>query len=364
MVLKINRHHPSAWRNLDDFQLSVGDSKVVLENIGTAEQNMLALLYRGVADAQYPALAASIGLEPKSAALLIDRLEPLLERPREGASARKAPSLDQPFIDAAIAEITRSSLDYKTDGQQILRQRQTRVVHVDSLGKAGLGLVRGLVEAGIGKVISHDNRPVQARDLGADGYELDQLGSSRFLATNQILGRAPKQSRLANGNRMSQGSLAAIDAAVLISQQVIEPRRYANWQNRDVAHLAITFGVDEVLVSPVIMPGSSPCLLCFDLSRAKVDDSWPVVSMQLVKSPLRFDDVASRFFANGLAIRQLLSVLDRTLIEPDLAAFSRGYRLDLTSQKVTELSWPKLSSCSCSGAANSRTLTLLAHDST
>jgi len=351
MVLKINRHHPSAWRNVDDLQLSLGQSRVILENIGTAEQNMLAMLYRGVADAQYSTLADSVGLEPAAAASLIERLEPLLERPREHVFDRKASSLNQPYVDAAIAEITRASLDHQTDGQHVLRQRQNRVVHVDSLGKAGLGLVRGLVEAGIGKVISHDNRQVQATDLGADGYELDQLGSSRFLATNQILSRAPKQSRLANGNRMSPNSLSAIDAAVLISQQVIEPRRYANWQNRRVAHLAITFGLDEVLISPVIMPGNSPCLLCFDLSRAKVDESWPVVSMQLVKSQLRFDDVASRFLANGLAIRQLLSVLDRSLIEPHLAAFSRGYRLDLVSQKVSELSWPKQANCSCFSAA-------------
>jgi hypothetical protein len=359
MVLKINRHHPSAWRNLEDLQVSIGTSRVILENVSVPEQNMVALLYRGVADGQYQTLAEAVGLEPQAATDLIRRLEPLLEKSPKAAPVRKLPALSESYVDSAIAEITRAALEQQADGIDVLRLRQSRVVHVDSLSKAGLGLVRGLVEAGVGKVISHDNRRVQARDLGADGYDESQLGTSRYLAANQILQRAPKQSRLANGNRMSINALSAIDAAVLISQQVIEPRRYLNWQNRHVPHVAITFALDEILVSPMIMPGNSPCLLCLELNRSKVDESWPALSVQLARSDLRFDDVSSRMFANGLAIRQVLSVLDRNFVEPNLPAFTRGYRFDFSTQRVSELAWPKLPSCSCSASGASESVTVL-----
>lgn len=359
MVLKINRNHPSAWRTVDDLQLSTGSSRVVLENISVPEQNLLALLYRGVADAQFDALAEATAIDSRAAYDLLERVGSLLEKPAPRASSSKAPALDAAFADSAFSEIVRAGLDHQTNGAEVLRQRQSRVVHIDSLGKTGLTLVRGLAAAGIGKLVSHDNRVVNASDLGVDGFESNQLGTSRFLATNQLLERAPKQGRLANGNRMSANSINRLDAALIIAQQVIDPRRYASWQNRNVPHLAITFSVTEVLISPVVIPGSSPCLMCFELNRAQADESWPALAPQLAKSALRFDDVASRWFASGLAIRQLLSVLDRSIVEPGLPAFDRGYRLDLVDQRISELNWPRLPSCQCSSAANAKTLTVL-----
>jgi hypothetical protein len=51
--------------------------------------------------------------------------------------------------------------------------------------------------------------------------------------------------------------------ALVVGHLALRPTTYSRWLNRDVNHLAITFNLDCVEVSPVVIPGVTPCLNCF-----------------------------------------------------------------------------------------------------
>ena len=352
MVLKISAAKPALWRNTQDIQIGTGNSALVLSNISRPEQNLLALLYKGIANDQLDAVAAQSGLAAHGAANLIERLEPvLMNEPVAASKHEQKIEVQHPrFYENAFTELAQAELENTTDGVAVLRARASRSVHVDSLGKAGLMLARGLAASGVGRVVSHDSRQIAAADIGADGYEEAHFGQSRLVASGEIIGRVQSQTRLSNGHRMSSATLNNLDCAVLIAQQVIAPARYAIWQQKHIPYLAITFGQNSIDVSPIIVPGISPCLNCLAYQRIDEDSSWTALATQLIRSPLRFDDASSRLFATGLALRSILQQLDRGAGSMSLLRQSRGFSLDLQQQRVVELDWNATQRCDCQSA--------------
>jgi hypothetical protein len=254
------------------------------------------------------------------------------------------------FYENAFSEIARAELDNQTDGVSVLRARASKSVHIDSLGKSGLLLARGLAASGVGRIVSHDNREVSATDISTDGFDQSHLGQPRLGASAEIVGRSQSQSRVSNGHRMSHASLSNLDCAVLIAQQVVAPGRYALWQQKHIPYLAITFSERAIEVSPVIIPGISACLNCLAYERINSDSAWTALATQLIRSPLRFDDSASRLFASGLALRSILQHLDHAVGSHGNLKQSRGFRLDLTQQLVSELAWNANERCDCQPA--------------
>jgi hypothetical protein len=342
-MLRINPHQTALWRDLNSLQIGSGNERVIFNSLNPAQERLIAALYRGIADQQLPLLMDQLGVESQVGQQLVDSLGPLLLK---DTPPLKTP-LSEEFVAGAFAEIIRASLLNSSDGATVLMDRKFRTVHVDDLSGAGLALTLGLASAGIGRVVSHDQSKVEPSDLGPSAYPSQLLGKSKIEALKALLASSPNQMSVIAGHKLSDRNLEAIDCAVIVAHQAIEPRRYVQWLNRDVPHLALTFEVDQASVSPLIVPGRGPCLFCLEEARIHQDPSWPIVASQLVTSKERLDDSASRLFCAGLAIQKILAQVDNGGEFKQTARELTGYRLELKSGTITEYNWPEHEACSC-----------------
>jgi hypothetical protein len=342
-MLRINPHQSALWRDLNSLQIGLGEQRVIFNSLTPAQERLIAALYRGIADKQLPRLMDDLGVDANIGQSLVEALEPLLLK---NTMPLKQP-LTEDFVAGAFAEIIRASLLNSSDGATVLMERKFRTVHIDDLGGAGLALALGLASAGIGRLVSHDQSSVEPQDLGPSAYPSQMLGKPKFEAIRALLASSPNQMSVVPGHKLTARNLESIDLAVIVAQQVIEPRRYVQWLNRDVPHLALVFEADRASVSPLVVPGRGPCLFCLEQARVSEDSSWPVVASQLVTSRKRLDDSASRLFCAGLAIQKILAQLD------DVGGFKQthkelsGYQLELDSGAITEFNWAEHESCSC-----------------
>jgi hypothetical protein len=342
-MLKINPNQTPLWRDLKSLQIGAGQNKVIFNSLSPAQERLIAALYRGIADKQLPNILNDLGLPDRDGERFVNALGPLL---LETTAPAVAP-LSEDFIAGAFAEIIRASLIRSADGATVLLERGLRTVHIDDLSGAGLMLTLGLAAAGVGRVVTHDQSKVETRDLGPNAYPSQLLGKPKIEAVRALLASSPNPMKMVAGHKLTPRNLESIDCAALIAQQAIEPRRYVQWLNRDVPHLALTFDSDHASVSPLIVPGRGPCLFCLEQARIEADPAWPVVLSQLVTNTNRLDDAASRLFCSGLAVQKILTHLD------DCGGFQQtkqelvGYQLDHSTGSVTEFTWGEHSACSC-----------------
>jgi hypothetical protein len=349
MVLQINPAQIALWRSPDHLQIGVGKTSVSIPDLSIAQQRLIALLYRGIADEALQESGRRAGLDTASQNHLLALIEPLLLR--KSPSSKALPALSNDFVSTALAELSRASLINNADGEEVLILRSIRSVHVESLSKTGLMLVRGLVQSGVKTIISHDNHPVTNSDLGSLGYPLSYLGHSRFEAANKILSRSPTGARLISGVALAMEKLESIDCAVLIGHHAIEPRRYARWLNRRVPHLAITFGTDFTDVSALVAPGITPCLFCREIARTKADPQWPILASQLTATNQHFDDSVSQLFAVAISLEKILRQIDFAIGFEVRTPQDYSVTLNHDSSLVTQSSWDSDSQCECKSAS-------------
>ena len=343
--MRINPNQQPLWRNPFEMQIGTGANAVALGKLSAAQERLIAALYKGIADQQLPAVTAQLGLskaETNSVLAAVDEF--ILAEP---PALDKKIKLADDFIAGAFAEIIRGSLLHSVDGEQVLIGRAGRSVHIEDLGRAGLQIALGLAAAGIGQLISHDDQKVDSGNLGPTGYPSQLAGHPRVDALRSILAASPNKAMVSTGKKISTSKLQKVDCAVLISQQVTQPQKYASWMNNDIPHIAVTFDADGVSVSPMIIPGQSACLFCLEKMRTVKDENWPVIATQLIASNKRFDDAASQLFAAGIVVQKILARADRVagfeLTEENLS----GFNLELKTGKVTEYNWPQQSQCEC-----------------
>lgn len=342
-MLRINPHQTALWRDLNSLQIGSGQKRVIFDSLSPAQERLIAALYRGIADKQLPQLLNDLGVEPEDGNHLVDSLQPLfLQNTKPMKSA-----LSEEFVAGAFAEIIRASLLNSADGATVLMERKFRTVHIDDLSAPGLALTLGLASAGVGRVVTHDQSFVQEKDLGPSGYPTQLLGRTKVDAVRALLASSPNQMGVIQGHKLTARNLEAIDCAAIIAHEAIEPRRYVQWLNRDVPHLALSFEVDHASVSPLIVPGRGPCLFCLEQARVNLDPSWPVIASQLITTKERLDDSASRLFCAGVAIQKILGHLDFVGAFGQTEKELVGYRLNLASGTIAEFRWTEHEACSC-----------------
>ena len=342
-MLRINPHQAALWRDLNSLQIGSGQQRVIFNSLNPAQERLIAALYRGIADKQLPQILNDLGVTPDDGKHLVDSLQPLLLKNTKPTKT----SLSEDFVAGAFAEIIRASLLNSADGATVLMERKFRTVHVDNLSAPGLALTLGLASAGVGRVVTHDQSLVEANDLGPSGYPTQLLGKTKVEAVRALLASSPNQMGVVPGHKLTARNLEAIDCAAIIAHEAIEPRRYVQWLNRDVPHLALSFEVDHASVSPLIVPGRGPCLFCLEQARVKQDPSWPVLASQLVTTKDRLDDSSSRLFCAGVAIQKILAQLDSVGDFRQTDKELVGYRLHQSSGTISEFRWPEHEACSC-----------------
>ena len=146
---------------------------------------------------------------------------------------------------------------------------------------------------------------------------------------------------------LSDKQVDNIDFAILISQNAVSPAEYRSWLGRSISHISIVFDSDGVTVSPVIESSKTPCLSCFHEGETARDQHWPAIASQLLFSNQKCDDSASQLFAAGISTQRALQYIDGQRGFKIEDSNRTGYRLSMTSGKVTEFFWQFDESCSC-----------------
>ena len=349
MVIRLNPQEQSVWHDTRTLQIGLGRKRAVIGQITPAQERLIAALYQGIADQHLHDFAAGLGLKQSETQTVLEALGPLLETPVETNGKAKPPLISADYVQSAFAEIIRASLNTGSDGERVLAMRGLRKVFIDDLAGAGLTLALGLAAAGVGKIFTTDNSSVQVENLGPSGYVQQLLGRPKIDAVNSLLAASPNQSEAILIDENVSRNFDAVDCAILIGQQVIQPKRYARWLNRDIPHLAITFSSHRVFISPMILASQSACLLCLEHFKANEDSRWPIIASQLIGRKQKFDDAASSMFGAGLALQKCLATLDAWAGFQIESKNSTGYELDLETGEVTAVTWPVADGCDCQG---------------
>lgn len=339
MVLKINPAHFPLWRNTERLQIGEGDSALVIDRVSASQERLINLLYRGIADDSFKTISASVGQTTEESQSLLKRLAPVL---LSGASGTKN-ELSSDYIDQAFAEIIRASFRSGTDGLAIVNHRASLAVQLMDGDGASLLLALGLASSGLGAIYCADGSPVTRADVGPLGYSIDELGSSRWSALARRLESGPHPCRVVSpSRRFSQ------QAAVLTGSQLTKSSRYENLLRGSTPHLAIEFSIHKTVVTPIVVPGQTPCLSCRYKFEIESDKDWPSLTTQLQMRNERLDDSASKLFACGAALEVLLRYLD----DPRSLNF-QGLQLNHVSGEISTVTWPNDENCTCSLSSSS-----------
>lgn len=357
MTLKLNANHQVVWLDPNTMQLGLSQNKVVLSGITAGQEKLIDALYFGVAPNQLDALAKQYRMPLAEAQKLVQQVSGLLEREFEPAgTAFKAPGnrMAGPInFDSARADSIWSGLQHSSDGGRVLQARSRVAIFIDTLDATGLLLAGALAAAGVGVIVSGDDRPVTQQDIGANAYPQGLLGHPRAAAARMMLEAAVTSCRVVDAKKLKSQQLGSVTLAIIVAQQVMQPARYQRWVSAGVPHLAVTYSPDFVEVSPVVT-ATGGCLYCQQLWLQEQDATWSVVSSQLHSSQLRFDPGWLRLLACGFTVQSALNSIDVGLGlvggavkdaggEREIA----GVRFTPKTRELSPLSWERHPACSC-----------------
>ena len=346
MVIQINPNQLAVWRTPRALQIGIGSRPPIFENISNPQEQVIAALYRGVSQSQLEVICERVGLTSESLERLLKKLEPVL------IDDSRFPDHPPDFVatEPDTADARRASLRNSASAEAVMRRRGMASVHLDSLGNSNFWLVFGLARAGIGKVICHDKAKVSILDSHKGGYPIESIGQPRIEAARERLQQAGLATEIIDGFSVNEATLNQISLGLLVAQFAVAPRNYARWLNRSVAHLAICFDASGAWVSPVVVPGVSPCLGCRDQHQLDVNPHWPAIATQLISKKQKFDDWTTWSVAAGLASGLILDYLDAAVrpSEATEATLGRpGYLIDSATLGISEQTWSRDEDCEC-----------------
>ena len=344
MLHRLNKALPVIWLDPKTLQIGLGNNNLALPEISPAQEKIIESLHSGIVSGQEQVLDETLSAESGSTRNLIELLGSFVnshESKKHG-----------PWNDIAFAELARASLDYQVNGEMVLAERWQRTVHMDQLDKSGLLLAKALLAAGVGQIVSHDDGIVLTTDLGELGYPTEFLAKARYTTANQICNSLSDTKSHPNRIKLlaNESRDYKISFAVTVGHLAIPPRTYSRWLARDVNHLAVNFELDTAMVSPVIRPGSTACLNCYQEYLVDEVEAWPTIASQLIGLPRVRDDVSALLTAVGLASRSILRDLDEQAgfkFAKSGDEYSQGYRIEYSSGNVSRLQFSKHSLCSC-----------------
>ena len=350
MFHRINKAQPAIWRDPNTIQIGLDNNKVVIEELTLAQQQIIDALYSGVVDGQQEVLDETFKTEAGTTNYLIAKLGSLME------SKETVSNSYGDWQQIAFAELARAALDYEVNPEMVLAERWHRVVHIDQLDKSGVLIAKGLLASGVGKVVTHDDGRILNLDVGELGFPKESLGQSRFEVIRAELQRLSlaqtKSQRFVNLNNKPSKDLK-ISFAVTSGHLATRPSTYIRWLNRDMPHLNINFDLYETQISPIVIPGTTPCLNCLAEYKVDEDAAWPAIASQLIELPRSRDDSSSLLSSAGLALRSILRHLDESagfkVATEDKNEYKDGYRIEYASGNVYRTQYDFHSLCNCKG---------------
>lgn len=138
------------------------------------------------------------------------------------------------------------------------------------------------------------------------------------------------------------------DLVVLVGRP--RPEQARALQRRRLPHLVVLAAEATGVVGPLVLPGSSACLRCLDMTRAEHDPAWPRVLSQVAGpagDPLACDPILAAAVA-AQAASLVTAVADRAPLT--LAAVNGTLELVLPGWQWRRRSWPPHPACGCCAA--------------
>lgn len=298
MATQINPRLARLWL-ADDIRQYGYRSPLVLDSLTEPELRILDYLEAGITASQLDTLPEIARTDSLTVKNIVSRLAPVIiesgsmpARLSTGEIAIKLPELSRLFAP-------------NRDFAASLERRCGSRIFIEELGRPGLVLAKALAASEIGVLLTLDQVRVGEADCLPLGHPKSAIGLPRATSAKQQLDTTELQFH----SRMSR-SMEALTAAVIISSDIVSPHSYQPWMARDVPHLAICFDESGVEISPLIFPGSTPCIGCIEKARFESDPNWRTIAPQLLALESSNQDAAMILFATGVATNLLLNLID------------------------------------------------------
>ncbi|MFC9514309.1 TOMM precursor leader peptide-binding protein [Nocardiaceae bacterium NPDC056970] len=133
---------------------------------------------------------------------------------------------------------------------------------------------------------------------------------------------------------------------VLTDDLVVDPRLVDALLVAGIPHLHVRLRDGRGVVGPLVLPGSTSCLRCADLTRSDADEEWPHVAAQLL-GRVGHAGPATVLATAAVALGQLELVLTR-VASPAPASLDATLEIDLGTHRFAVREWPRDPRCGCS----------------
>jgi len=182
-------------------------------------------------------------------------------------------------------------------------------VSVHGVGRLGAAICTLLSASGVGRVVPIDDEQVSATDLSVAGFAPSALGQPRRLIAQQA----------ARWQSTSEAALTRTSLQWSVVTNASPTRSVASRLfHQGVPHLVTATAEQWTHVGPLVIPGVTSCLRCFDFVQSERDSSWPTVAAQLDPvSPIVAGDSNLVMATAAIAVMHLLEAID--LREPPSA---------------------------------------------
>lgn len=151
--------------------------------------------------------------------------------------------------------------------------------------------------------------------------------------------------RSASGNADADARRWNDTCVVLADDLAIEPHLVRDLVRLGIPHLHVRLRDGRGVVGPMVLPGTTSCLRCADLTRSEQDEHWPHLAAQLVGT-VGDASPAMILATAALTLAQIDAIAAADPSEPP-ASLGATLEIDLDVPRVVIRRWPRRTRCSC-----------------
>lgn len=327
MPFQLNPSKVPIWKSENNLTLGLQADAQELIGVTNAQERLINLLFQGVAEDQLELVGNEVGLNEIETNQLVERLKPSLLKNNSITGSKHS-------FDARFAEIIRIGFETDVTPESILIKRAETLIQIPHLNRTGLLLIRALAEAGFRNFETTDFNVVSRVDGAELGYQENQLGISRLAAARELLESHRRGLQLKHPESRVRKNP---DLILISAMHQVNPRDYRELK---IPHIAIEYGIEELRITPVIVPGLRACIGCRDLWEVENDIDWASKAIQLTSRNDQLDDGIGLLMSAAIAAKTSCAFVDK----PNSTT---GFRINLKTRAVSEYGWQYHPSCNC-----------------
>ncbi|MCT9932533.1 ThiF family adenylyltransferase [Planotetraspora sp. A-T 1434] len=242
-------------------------------------------------------------------------------------------------------DLDRLSLTSADGGMGALERRRAARVRIYGAGRVGAQVAVLLAASGVGHVCVVDPGEARPEDVVPGGLGYADVGAAReegAVAAARVIAPSVNAWTGRTASRLSDGA-SRPDLVIIAPVGPLDSVLVHEIGTERIPHLLATAFEGCGSVGPLVIPGTTPCLHCLDLTRRDRDPSWPAVSARLGGYPV--GEIACDTTLSSLVAAQTAG---HTLTYLDGGDVTNG-TLDLMPDwRWRHRSWERHPHCPCS----------------